>query len=254
MILLQLPKTTSGTTIQPVDIDCLLHEVVMAQAGYYQLLYVGAPWCAPCKGLRPVFSNILATYADIICFEINLDDELSYQDSNLLRSLPAILLFEEGKVVQQLNGLVTTDKIHQLLRAYPSGDSLEQGADTEKENLQLKAVKKIHSLIAVGDVAEATRFYQGLGADIKYQSNLQQVKSLLDLVTESQQELNAILANAELYPVYQLFTQLKIDQGLDLLLQLSKQGTFNRQLYIRGLNTLMDKHSAKHYRQQLSYK
>ena len=228
----------------------------MAQGGNYQLLYVGALWCAPCKGLRPVFSNILAAYTEITCFEINLDDELSYQDSNLLRSLPAILLFEEGKVVQQLNGLVTTDKIHQLLRAYPNSRGLKQGAspDAEKKNLQLNVVKKIHSMLAVGKVAEAARFYQGLDADIKYQSNLQQVKSLLDLVTESQHELAGMLVNAELYSVYQLFSQLKIDQGLDLLLQLSKEGAFNRQLYIRGLNTLMDKHSAKHYRQQLNYK
>lgn len=255
MILLQLPKIEPGANLQPLNIDHLLHNMIMKQAGGYQLLYVGAKWCAPCKGLRPVFSNILATYADVICFEINLDEELTYHDSNLLRSLPAILLFENGKVTQQLNGLVTTDKIHQLLRAYPNDSGVEQreDSDTDKENLQIRVVKTIHSMIESGAIDEAMKFYLGLAADIKYQSNLQQVKSLLDLLKESQQGLENELMSAELYPVYQLFIKLEIDQGLDLLLQLPQQRSFNRQLYVRGLNTLTDKHLAKHYRQQLSY-
>ena len=57
----------------------------------------------------------------------------------------------------------------------------------------------------------------------------------------------------------QVFSQSLIAQGLDLLLQLAVQlpiqppvqESINRQLYVKGMNTLTDKQQAKHYRQQL---
>jgi thioredoxin-like negative regulator of GroEL len=260
MILLKLPEIAPETKFRQQDIDRLLQNLMVQQPGIYQLLYVGAKWCAPCKGLRPVFNALLSGYADITCFEIDLDEEFIYSESSLLRSLPAILLFESGKVTQQLNGLVTTDKIHQLLCAYRNRMGMAQnlGLVSSKLNPQVELIKQINEMITEGKVEEAMAFYQSLGTDVKYQSNLQQIKSLLDLLKESQQQLNNLPMSASLYPVYQLFKQLNIESGLDLLLQISEQelpsqGTNNRQLYVKGLNTLTDKKSAKKYRQQFCY-
>ena len=75
MIPLQLPLWLTESSNKNMDIDTLLNDVVLtavksaakAHTDEYYLLYVGAQWCAPCKGLRPVLINILASYGDISC-------------------------------------------------------------------------------------------------------------------------------------------------------------------------------------------
>ena len=265
MILLKFPRTELLPNSLPLNIDRELSTLMMEYAGEYHLLYVGAKWCAPCKGLRPVFSNILATRTDITCFEIDLAEELPYPESNLLRSLPAIILFEHGKVIRQLNGLVTTDKIKQLLDAYPKERGAEQDIDVKGDMKmeQEAALKIIKNMIAESCIEEALVFYQRLEPNIKYQSSLQQKKSLLDLLKESQYQVEHLSESNELYSVYQLFKQLRIEQGLDLLLSSQEQPLQEplshkemgrkRQLYIKGLNTLANKENAKKYRLQLNF-
>lgn len=265
MILLKLPRTEALPNSQPLDIDRILSNLIMEREGEYHLLYVGAKWCAPCKGLRPVFNSILAAHNDISCFEIDLAEELPYQESNFIRSLPAILLFENGKVIRQLNGLVTTDKIQQLLNAYLKKIGAEKSAGAKGDVImeQAAALRIIKSIIAEGGVEEALNFYQGLEADVKYQSSLQQSKSLLDLLKESKHQIERISKKDELYSVYQLFKQLRIEQGLDLLLRSQEQSSQEqlphketgrkRQLYVKGLNTLTNKEIAKKYRKQLNF-
>jgi len=265
MIPLQLPLWLTESSSDNIDIDTLLNDAVLAaaksaeksavKADEYYLLYVGAHWCAPCKGLRPVLINILDSYSDIPCYEINLDESLSYQQSKLLRSLPALILYRANKPIQQINGLVSSDKIHQLL-TFDKACSAETTAELAAE---LAAIEQLKRKIQNGNVDEALNFYNQLDHDIKYQSHLQQIKSLIDLIVGSKKQLKKLSPKDDVYEVYNLFSQSLIAQGLDLLLQLAAQlpvqspvqESINRQLYVKGMNTLTDKQQAKHYRQQL---
>lgn len=266
MIPLQLPLWLTESSSDNIDIDTVLSDVVLAaaksvvKADEYYLLYVGAHWCAPCKGLRPVLINILDSYSEIPCYEIHLDESLSYQQSKLLRSLPALILYHANKPIQQINGLVSSDKIHQLLtfdKTCSSETRVETSAEIRAEEI---AIDQLKQKIQNGSVDEALTFYNQLNHDIKYQSHLQQIKSLIDLILDSKKQLKKLSPKDDVYEVYNLFSQSLIAQGLDLLLQLAAQlpvppsvkESINCQLYVKGINTLTDKQQAKYYRQQLS--
>ncbi|OUS38670.1 hypothetical protein A9R00_10295 [Oleispira antarctica] len=262
MIPLQLPLWLTESSNKNIDIDTLLNDVVLTAANSATnsatkstddyLLYVGAPWCAPCKGLRPVLINILASYGDLPCYEINLDESLNYQQSKLLRSLPALILYRANAPIQQVNGLVSSDKIHQLLRFNGGSDAATSDSTTET-TAELIAISQLTQKIQSGNIDEALSFYCQLNRKIKYQSNLQQIKSLIDLILDSKKQLQKLSPKDDLFAVYNLFSQALVSSGLNLLLQLPAQSSINRQLYVKGINTLTDKQQAKHYRQQLGY-
>ena len=167
MILLQLPIWAAESSAKNIDIDTLLNDVLATCADdEYSLLYVGATWCAPCKGLRPVLINILDGYSDIPCYEINLNESISYQQSQLLRSLPALILYRANKPIKQINGLVGSDKIHQLLK-FNKGSNTNDSESNNGENscegstgitAEVLVIEQLKQKIQSGNINEALCF------------------------------------------------------------------------------------------------
>ena len=173
-----------------------------------------------------------------------------------MRSLPALILYRANKPIQQINGLVSSDKIHQLLR-FDAGSNTTTNDSRTEAAAEIIAIAQLKQKIKSGDIDAALNFYCQLNRDIKYQSSLQQIKSLLDLIVDSKKQLKNLSLKVDTYAAYSLFNQCLISSGLDLLLQLPvqlpAQSDINRQLYVKAMNTLSDKQLAKYYRQQLCY-
>lgn len=78
-----------------------------------------APWCGPCRMLSPVIDKLAQDYGEKanIC-KVNTDeqDELAAQYG--IRSVPTILFFKDGQVVDQIIGATSEqtlkDKIDSL--------------------------------------------------------------------------------------------------------------------------------------------
>ena len=71
-----------------------------------------AQWCGPCKMLSPILDQIVEEVGDeIIIAKANVD-ELPQQCVRYgVRNVPEILIFRDGQVVAQLNGMQTKAKI-----------------------------------------------------------------------------------------------------------------------------------------------
>lgn len=71
-----------------------------------------APWCGPCKALTPTVEKLAAEYAGKIVMG-KMDIQASPQTAGKLgiRSIPALLFFKDGAVVESLMGAVSEDKI-----------------------------------------------------------------------------------------------------------------------------------------------
>ena len=71
-----------------------------------------AEWCGPCKMLSPILDQIVEEVGDeIIIAKANVD-ELPQQCVRYgVRNVPEILIFRDGQVVAQLNGMQTKAKI-----------------------------------------------------------------------------------------------------------------------------------------------
>ena len=71
-----------------------------------------APWCGPCKMLSPILDQIAEEVGDQIKItKANIDDLPEQCVKYGIRNGPEILIFNDGQVVAQLNGMQSKAKI-----------------------------------------------------------------------------------------------------------------------------------------------
>ena len=75
-----------------------------------------AEWCGPCKALSPVLEQIKDEYkdrADVIKIDIDENHELASKYN--IRSVPTIMIFKNGNILQTMKGFMGKGKIQELL-------------------------------------------------------------------------------------------------------------------------------------------
>jgi thioredoxin 1 len=61
-----------------------------------------APWCGPCRMVAPVVEEVAGEMAGKVKFtKVNVDDNPKFAGQFGIMSIPALLLFKGGAVVQQ---------------------------------------------------------------------------------------------------------------------------------------------------------
>ena len=75
-----------------------------------------AEWCGPCKMLTPTIEALAEDYKDSSSIvKINVDDSPAIASKYGIRSIPSILLFNNGDVVEQRVGAVSKDELAGML-------------------------------------------------------------------------------------------------------------------------------------------
>ena len=77
-----------------------------------------ATWCGPCKALAPVLEDCeqeLAGEVKIAKIDIDQQEELA-REYNVM-SIPTLLLFKDGEVVEKSVGLIPKDEVMKLARS-----------------------------------------------------------------------------------------------------------------------------------------
>ena len=75
-----------------------------------------AEWCGPCKMLTPTIEAIAEEYKDKSSIvKINIDDAPAIATKYGIRSIPSILLFSKGDVMEQRVGAVSKEELTSLL-------------------------------------------------------------------------------------------------------------------------------------------
>jgi len=75
-----------------------------------------AEWCGPCKMLTPTIEALAEEYKDSSSIvKINVDDSPAIATKYGIRSIPSILLFNNGDVVEQRVGAVSKDELAGML-------------------------------------------------------------------------------------------------------------------------------------------
>lgn len=74
-----------------------------------------AEWCGPCKMLSPVVDSIAEEMPQIKVCKIDIDDSIELAQQYRVMSVPTLLIFQNGKVIDQSVGVIPRDRILEML-------------------------------------------------------------------------------------------------------------------------------------------
>ncbi len=78
-----------------------------------------AEWCGPCRMLAPTFEKLAEKYAEQITFaKVDVDALGDLANRFGVRSIPTLLLFRQGEVVERIVGVQSLETLSRLLDRY----------------------------------------------------------------------------------------------------------------------------------------
>ena len=74
-----------------------------------------ADWCGPCRMVSPIVDEIAEERDDVLVCKVNVDDEQDLANRFGIFSIPSLLIFKNGEVVNQIAGARPKAQILALL-------------------------------------------------------------------------------------------------------------------------------------------
>lgn len=83
------------------------------------LVDIKAEWCNPCRQLSPIIDEISAEYLGKISVgKLDADSNGEIINSLGVRSIPTILIYKDGEIVERMVGMSTKQKISSTIENY----------------------------------------------------------------------------------------------------------------------------------------
>ena len=79
------------------------------------LLDFWAVWCGTCQMLAPVIHEIAEERPDILVGKVNVDDEIALARQFGIDSIPTLLVFKNGELVNRAVGVLPKQSVLKLL-------------------------------------------------------------------------------------------------------------------------------------------
>jgi thioredoxin 1 len=89
---------------------------VLASAGPV-LVDFWAPWCGPCRMIAPVVEELAGENAGFKIGKLNVDEAPRAAQSYGVSSIPTLMIFKAGEVVERLVGVQPKSRLQQAINA-----------------------------------------------------------------------------------------------------------------------------------------
>lgn len=78
-----------------------------------------ATWCGPCQEQKPHFAEVQRQYGEIATFlTVDVDEVPAMWEAYELEGIPTIIVFKNGKPIEKLVGMHTSDQIAAVVVQY----------------------------------------------------------------------------------------------------------------------------------------
>jgi len=76
-----------------------------------------AAWCGPCKMMTPNFEAVAAELSDKVVFgKVNVDNEYELSERFGVMSIPTLIFFKNGEMVNQITGALPKDMLQKKVK------------------------------------------------------------------------------------------------------------------------------------------
>lgn len=99
--------------IMNVTVESFEKEVLQAEQTV--LVDFWAAWCGPCKMVAPVIDQIAAEHEEIKVCKVNVDEQASLAMDYKVMSIPALMVFKNGQLVNKTMGVQSKSDIESLI-------------------------------------------------------------------------------------------------------------------------------------------
>ena len=108
--------TSNGNvqTVTDADFDSEVKE-----SGTLTLVDFWAEWCGPCKMIAPTVAELADEYEGRlkVC-KLDVDENQRTAQQYAVRSIPSLLFFKDGKVVETVVGAVRKQRLEEVIEAH----------------------------------------------------------------------------------------------------------------------------------------
>ena len=112
-----MPMTPGSFSLKPVQVtdESFAHEVLDHSGGV--LVDFWAPWCGPCRMVSPVLDQLAREYSGRVKIaKLNVDENPMIASRYNIRSIPSLMLFKDGKIVNTLMGAQPKEELQRHIQ------------------------------------------------------------------------------------------------------------------------------------------
>ena len=103
---------------KPVEVNDETFEAEVVNADIPVVVDFWAVWCGPCRMIAPVVEELAEEYDGKVKFsKLNVDDSPEVSMKYGIRSIPTLLVFKDGKPVDQIVGAVPKREVQKRVDA-----------------------------------------------------------------------------------------------------------------------------------------
>lgn len=113
-----LEKMVKSKVNKPIEVtDSTFREII--QANKLVVVDCWAAWCGPCRMVAPIIDELANDYSGKIVFgKLNVDQNKEVAMNYHVMSIPTLLIFKDGKLIDQIVGALPRHILEPKLTQY----------------------------------------------------------------------------------------------------------------------------------------